>query len=183
MKRLRLFNTLRAAALIGATTMATGALAESPRGAYGYGMGPGMMGGGSGMMGGYGMGHGMMGGYGMGPGMMGGYGMGHGMGHGMMGGFGSGVDLNLSAEQRSKIARIQEDVRRKHWDMMGKMQEEQLQMNEQYSSDTRDDAMLSKNHRKMLDLRQQMFDLSLSAQRQIDAVLTKEQHDKLKRGR
>ena len=48
---------------------------------YGYGMGPGMMGG----YGGYGMGPGMMGGYGygMGPGMMGGYGCG--MGPGMMG--------------------------------------------------------------------------------------------------
>jgi hypothetical protein len=51
-------------------------------GGYGYGMGPGMMGG-------YGMGSGMMGGYGMGPGMMGGCGMGSGMmsgmGYGMMG--------------------------------------------------------------------------------------------------
>ncbi len=34
----------------------------------------------------------------------------------------------------------------------------------------------------MADLRQQMFDLSLSAQKRIDAVLTKEQRDKLKRG-
>jgi len=78
----------------------------------GYGMGPGMMGGGGfgmgpGMMGGggYGMGPGMMmggGGYGMGPGMMGGggYGMGpgmmmggggYGMGPGMMGGGGYGM--------------------------------------------------------------------------------------------
>jgi hypothetical protein len=56
---------------------------------YGYGMGPGMMGG-YGGYGGYGMGPGMMGGYGgygMGPGMMGGYG-GYGMGPGMMGGYG-----------------------------------------------------------------------------------------------
>jgi hypothetical protein len=56
---------------------------------YGYGMGPGMMGG----YGGYGMGPGMMGGYGgygMGPGMMGGYG-GYGMGPGMMGGYGYGM--------------------------------------------------------------------------------------------
>jgi hypothetical protein len=44
-----------------------------PYGGYGYGMGPGMMGG-------YGMGPGMMGGYGMGPGTMG-----YGMGLGMMG--------------------------------------------------------------------------------------------------
>jgi Spy/CpxP family protein refolding chaperone len=70
---------------------------------YGYGMGPGMMGGGGGMgpgmMGGGGMGPGMMGGYGMGPGMMGGYGMGpgmmggYGMGPGMMGGYGMGPGM------------------------------------------------------------------------------------------
>ena len=59
---------------------------------YGYGMGPGMMGG-RGY--GYGMGPGMMGGrgygYGMGPGMMGDRGYGYGMGPGMMGpGYGYG---------------------------------------------------------------------------------------------
>jgi hypothetical protein len=71
-------------------------------GGYGYGMGPGMMGGygmGPGMMGGYGMGPGMMGpgmmhGYGMGPGMMGGYG-GYGMGSGMMGGYGHSMHHNM----------------------------------------------------------------------------------------
>jgi hypothetical protein len=61
----------------------------------GYGMGPGMMGGG-GYGGWQGMGPGMMGpgyGYGMGPGMMGpGYGYGYGMGPGMMGpGYGYGM--------------------------------------------------------------------------------------------
>jgi len=50
------------------------------------------------------------------------------------------------------------------------------------SSDQRDDAALSKSYRKMSDLRQQMFDLWLSAQTRIDAVLTKEQRDKMKRG-
>ena len=123
----------------------------------------------------------MMGGYGMGPGMMGGQGSGYGMGPGMMDGYVSRADLNLTAEQRSKIAKIQNDVRRKHWDLMGKMQDEQAQMNEQYHSDQRDDAPLSKSYRNMSELRQQMFDLSLSARRQIDAVLTQEQRDKLKR--
>ena len=139
---------------------------------YGYGMGPGMMGPG------YGPGYG----YGMGPGMMGGFGPDYGMGSGTMFGYGTRSDLNLSAEQRSKIAKIQNDVRRKHWEIMGKMQDEQAQMNEQYESDQRDDAALSKSYRKMSELRQQMFDLSLSAQKQIDAVLTKEQRDKMKRG-
>jgi len=185
MKSMNLRKTLSAAVLIGGTVMAASALADPPQGAYGpgYGMGPGMMGGygpgygtGPGMMGGYGPG------YGTGPGMMGGYGPDYGMSSGMMGGYLSRSDLNLTAEQRSKIAKIQNDVRRKHWELMGKMQDEQAQMNEQYYSDQRDDAALSKSYRKMSDLRHEMFDLSLSAQKQIDAVLTKQQRDKLKGG-
>ncbi|MEP7182638.1 MAG: Spy/CpxP family protein refolding chaperone [Betaproteobacteria bacterium] len=191
MKRMNLRNALGAAVVVGGTIIGASALADSPQGGYGpgYGMGSGMMGGygmGSGMMGSYGMGPGMMGdhgsGYGMGAGMMDGQGHGYGMGSGMMGGYGSRADLNLSAEQRTKIARIQSDVRRKHWDLMGKMHDEQAQMNEQYDSDRRDDAALSKSFRNMSDLRQQMFDLSLSARRQMDAVLTTEQRDKLRHG-
>jgi Spy/CpxP family protein refolding chaperone len=167
MKRMNLRRALSAGILVGATAVAASAVASPPQGNFGpdYGMGPGMMGG-----------------YGMGPGMMGGQGSGYGMGPGMMDGYASRADLNLTAEQRSKIAKIRNDVRRKHWDLMGKMQDEQAQMNEHYNSDQRDDAPLSKSYRDMSELRQQMFDLSLSARRQIDAVLTQEQRDKLKRG-
>ena len=167
MKRMNLRKTLTAGILLGATALAASAVANPPQGNFGPD---------------YGMGSGMMGGYGMGPGMMGGQGSGYGMGLGMMDGYASRADLNLTAEQRSKIAKIRNDVRRKHWDLMGKMQDEQAQMNEQYNSDQRDDAPLSKSYRDMSELRQQMFDLSLSARRQIDAVLTQEQRDKLKRG-
>ncbi len=167
MKRMNLRKALSAGILVGATAVAASAVASPPQSNVGpdYGMGPGMMGG-----------------YGMGPGMMGGQGSGYGMVPGMMDGYASRADLNLTAEQRTKIARIQNDVRRKHWDLMGKMQDEQAQMNEQYYSDQRDDAPLSKSYRDMSELRQQMFDLSLGARRQIDAVLTQEQRDKLKRG-
>lgn len=169
MKRTNLRTTLSAVVLIGATIMGTNALAEPPQGGCGQGMGPGMMGG-------YGQGHGM------GPGMMGGYGQGHGMGPGMMGGYGTGPDLNLTIDQRGKIAKIQGDVRHKHWALMGKMQDEQAQMYEQYNSDSRDDAAVSKSYRNMSELRQQMFDLSLSAQKQIDGVLTKEQREQQRHG-
>ena len=167
MKHMNFRKALGVCILMGGTVVAAGANANPPQGDFGpdYGMGPGMMGG-----------------YGMGRGMMGGQGSGYGMGPGMMDGYGSRADLNLSAEQRSKVAKIQNDVRRKHWDLMGKMQDEHAQMNEQYNSDQRDDAPLSKSYRDMSELRQQMFDLSLSARRQIDAVLTQEQRDKLKRG-
>jgi len=169
MKRMNLGKTLSAAVFIGAAIVATSALAEPPQGAYGPGFGMG------GMMGGYGQGYGP--GYDMGPGMMGGYGPGYGRGANAA----PGVDLHLSAEQRSKIAKIQDEARRKQWDLMGKMQDEQAQMNEQYYSDKRDDATLSKSYRKMSELRHQMFDQSLSAQKQIDAALTKEQREKIRR--
>jgi len=92
---------------------------------YGYGMGPGMMGGqgygygmGPGMMDGqgygYGMGPGMMGGqgygYGMGPGMMGGRGYGYGMGPGMMGpGYGYGPNQQYPYAQQQPQKPIDKD--------------------------------------------------------------------------
>ena len=175
MKRMNLRKTLSAVVLIGGTMMAASAMADQPQGAYGHGYG---------MMGGYGPGYGQGQGYNMGPGMMGGYGQGYGqnqgygMGPGMMGDYGPQSNVNLSAEQRGKIAKIQEDARRKQWELMGKMEDEQAHMNEQYYSDDRDDGALSKNYRKMSELRHQMFDLSLSTRKQTDAVLTKEQHGK-----
>ncbi|MEO8652752.1 MAG: Spy/CpxP family protein refolding chaperone [Ramlibacter sp.] len=178
MKRINFRRMLGAAVLIGGSMIAASAMADQAQGGYGngYNMGPGMMGG-------YGQGQG----YGMGPDMMGSYGpgygqgQGYGMGPGTMGGYGPGSNLNLSAEQRSKIGKIQDDARHKQWELMGKMQDEQAQMNGQYYSDNRDDAALSKNYRRMSDLRHQMFDLSLSTRKQTDAVLTKEQHDKSRR--
>ena len=188
MKHISLRSTLGAAILVGGAVIGASALADPEQGGYGYGMGPGMMGGGYGA--GYGMGPGMMGGgygagYGMGPGMTGGgYGPGYGgMGPGMTGGgYGSRADLNLTAEQRGKIAKIENDVRRKHWELMGKIQDEQSQMSERDLSDQSSDAALSKSYRNISELRHQMFDLSLSARRQIDSVLTKEQREKLGHG-
>lgn len=199
MKHIKLRKTLCTVALAAVAVVTTVARADSPPSTYGpgYGLGPGMMGGygqgygpGYGMMGGYGPGFGtgpgMMGGYGQGYGpgygMMGGYGPGFGMGPGMMGGYGPGYDLNLSAEQRSKIAKIQDEVRRKHWELMGKMQDEQSKMVELYNADKRDDAALSASNKKIAELQQQMFEQSLSAQKQMDAILTKEQRDSLRRG-
>ncbi len=178
MKRMNFRKTLCAAGLIGGTIVGASALADPPQDAYSHGYGMD-----GSMMGGYGMGgDGLIGGYAMGPGMMAGQGRGYGMGSGMMGGYGPRADLHLTAEQRSKIANIQDEVRRKHWDLMGKMQDERSQMTEQFNAEPRDDAALSKSYRKMSELRQQMFDLSLAAQKQMDTVLTAEQREKMKHG-
>jgi len=143
----------------------------------GPGMGPGMMG--------QGYGPGMMG-QGMGPGMMG-YGMmGQGMGPGMMGGMMYGANpyaaLDLSAEQRAKISTIQEELWRKRWNLMGKMHEERYHMYQLMSGAVTDEAAARKAYQTMADAHKQMFEAMLAAHKQIDAVLTKEQRDKLKRG-
>jgi Spy/CpxP family protein refolding chaperone len=154
--------------LVGGTIF--GASASDPPQAFGpdYGMGRGMIGG-------YGAG------YGTGPGMMGGQGYGYGTDSGVMGGYLSRGDLNLTAEQRSKIATIQNDLRRKRWELMGKLQDEQSQMNEQYYSDQLDDAALSKSYRNMSELRHQILTCR-SAPGSRSTPCSPEQRDKLKRG-
>jgi len=147
----------------------------------GYGMGPGMMGG----YGGYGMGPGMMGGYGgygMGPGMMGGYG-GYGMGPGMMGGYGGyGYGVDLSAEQRAKIADVQQEFGRKQWNLMEKMYEEGGPMYQGFGSGALDEKAARKAYQAMAEAQKEMFESQLQARKKIDAILTPEQREQMSRG-
>jgi len=135
---------------------------------------------GPGMMGGYGPG------YGMGPGMMGGYGPGYGMGPGMMWGYGpcgpgaGGGIANLTSEQEEKIAKIEDDFSRRQWALMQSMQE--LRWGGAYGEGTFDEKAERKAFDAMAGLRKQMFDNTLEARKQIDAVLTKEQREQLRRG-
>jgi len=155
MKRTTVRKILAAAALAGAAALGTSALAQS----YGPGYG---------MMGGYGPG------YGMGPGMMGGYGRGYGAG--------PGFALDLTDEQRAKFDKIQQDTASKQWELMAKLQDEQVRLNQLYYSDKRDSAAVSKSFQTISGLRQQMFDNSLAARKQVDGVLTKEQREQLSSG-
>lgn len=130
---------------------------------------------------GYGMGHGMMGGYSMGPGMMG---MGPGMmGPGTMGGYGAGPGmLDLTEQQQNKMAVIQEEVRQKHWDLMGRMNAEQLKLQQLYFSGKRDSATIEAQNKKIYQLQREMEESWMDAQARMDAMLTKEQKDQRRSG-
>lgn len=156
-----------AVALFGASQVGH---AAPPAGGYGPGYGPCGGGMGPGMMGGYG-GYGGYGG--MGPGMMGGY--------GRYGGYGWGSELGLSQEQLAKINRIHDDTRRAHWALMGQIMDQQAKLRDLYEAPKRDNAAIEKAEKDFLQLRQQMYDASIAAHRQIEAVLTKEQRDKLRK--
>ncbi len=150
-------------------------------GMHGYGMGPGMMGGGAmgpGMMGGYGMGPGMMGGWGMHPGMVGGWGMGSGMMDGGLGAFGM---LDLSAAQRTKINGIADDLRKKHWALMGQIQDDEAKLRDLSAQPEPDPKAVGTVYVHMSKLRQQMIETRASAMDQARAVLTPEQRGQLDR--
>lgn len=195
MKKRTIAAVLAAAAVavtIPLTFAQTGGYGPGMMGGYGgyggyHGDGPGMMGG-YGGYGGYGMGPGMMygyGGYGMGPGMMGGYGGygAYGMGPGMMYGYGGNIAgaLDLSNDQQEKIAKIQETFSAKQWALMGQMREQQFKFRELLASGKADDATVGKAFKQIEDLRQQMWASGAAARKAMDAVLTKEQRDQLRR--
>lgn len=172
MRKFAMASTALALAL--ATTVAAqpygpGMMGGAGPGGWGGGYGPGMMGGGWG------------GGYG--PGMMGGWG---GMGPGMMmwgGGGADGLaDLDLSKEQRDRIAEIRNDVRRQHAAAMRGMQQQEWHMADAWRDDgSFDEQAARKAFDAMTAQRQAMFDLMLDARKRIDAVLTPAQREQLRR--
>jgi periplasmic protein CpxP/Spy len=112
---------------------------------------------------------------GYGPGMMGGYGYGSAM---MGGGYGPGgglASLGLSAEQREKIATVQEENRKANWNAMGQMRSEQFKLRQMYNADKIDSATVTDQQKKVDELRRQMLKSHVEARNQINAILTPEQ--------
>lgn len=99
------------------------------------------------------------------------------MGPGMMWGpYGS---LNLTEEQNAKIAAVQDEVSKKHWDLMGQMQDQQFRLQQLYSAPKPDNAAINEQNNKIRQLRQQMWDTMADAQKKMDGVLTQEQRSQM----
>jgi len=150
--------------------LAAGLLVAGLAAAQPHGMGPGMMGG-------YDYGAG----YGMGPGFMAGPG-GYGMGPGMMGGGGRGgayAGLDLTADQRQKIADIQRATEKAQWQLMGTMHEQGYAMHGSGAAGALDEAAARKSFDAMTETRKAMFELQLDTRKKIDAVLTPQQREQI----
>lgn len=160
----------------------------APAGKRGAGKPAGGMGGMDHDMGGKdgGMGCGMMGGKdgGKGGGKMGGMG-------GMGGMHRGGMDvplhvtgplrhMDLTPDQDRKILKIQDELRKKHHEVRGRMMDEQVKLRDLYFADKQDKAAILAEYKKIADLRLQLVETGLDAQGKIDGVLTKEQRDMLK---
>ncbi len=160
--------------------------------APGYGMGHGVTGKKQGQAPGYGMGHGYSRGYGMGgSGMMG---MGGGMmgGHGIMGsgmGMMGGMDmsairmLDLTDQQRARINKIQDSLRKKNWNTMGKIMDEKAKLRDLYAADKRDPKRIGAVYGRIFDLKRRMIEAAITAKNEQEAILTKQQRKQLKQWR
>ncbi len=121
---------------------------------------------------------------GMSPGMVAGAAMDPGIacsGPGMMGGgwgMGPWSRVDLSAEQRIQVNRIRDETRRKNWDLMGRLMDEQARLRDLYDAPKRDTDALSEAHRKISGLKQQIYESSEDAYDRIDAILTPKQKEK-----
>lgn len=123
-------------------------------------------------------------GWGMGPAMMGesgpyrGWGMGPGMGGDGPARLWGLERLDLSPEQRSKIAAIQDEAARRRWALMGEMHAQGG-----WGRGPMDDEGERRAYDAASALHKQMFELHLDARRRILEVLTPEQRTQLGRGR
>ena len=134
-------------------------------GACGYGMGPGMMAGDR---------HGDREGCAEGPRQVR-----HGMGPGTMGGYGM-AGLDLTSEQRAKIAEIRTEFGRKQEALRAQMQALRGRPGGVYRDGPFDEQAARQSHDAITALRQQMFENALEARKRIDGVLSPQQRELLR---
>ena len=158
-----------AAALLAAGTVC----ADPPGRGEGYGFGSPM-------------GHRMYGGPGMGPGMgMMGPGMEYGMGmlhpgRGPGGGLRAWIE-QLGEEQRAAGEKILDELRRKRWELAGRIMDERAKLRDAFSGARIDRAAALAASRRIAELREQMFAAWLDAQEKLEALLAPEQRGRLRR--
>jgi Spy/CpxP family protein refolding chaperone len=103
-----------------------------------------------------------------------GYGPGHGYGPGRGAGDMPGA-LNLSDEQRDKIAQIREENREKNWGAMGQLRSEMFKLRRLYAADNADASAVADQQKKVDELRRQMLKSRLESRAQVESILTPEQ--------
>ncbi|MDH4164620.1 MAG: Spy/CpxP family protein refolding chaperone [Nitrospirota bacterium] len=122
--------------------------------------------------------------YNSGPGMMSG-GMGPGS-CGMMGssmgmmGSGQFSALDLTKDQKARINKIQDELRKQHWAVMGKMMDEQSKLRDLYDEEKLDAKKINAVSDAIHGLRKQMIESRIDAFNRMREVLTAEQRDQLK---
>ena len=106
--------------------------------------------------------------------MMGGMGM---MGSGGM--MGHPAMLGLSADQQTKLRRIQRETRRQHWANMGKLMDAQEDLQELLAADKPDAAAIGRAYARVVELERPIAEAHRRAMNEMRALLTDEQKERV----
>ena len=100
-----------------------------------------------------------------------------------MGGYASEAyaGLDLSPDQRRKIAGIQQETGKAQWQLMGAMHEQGYRMHGITGPGAFDEAAARKSFDAMTETRKAMFEIQVEARKKFDAVLTPQQREQLRR--
>lgn len=92
-------------------------------------------------------------------------------------------NLDLSAKQRTKIRKIQRDLRAKVWGIEDRIEDISDEIFNLYQADKRDAKKIGAIYGKIFDLRRQKIEMMINAGNDVEAVLTKQQTGMLKKMR
>ncbi len=84
-------------------------------------------------------------------------------------------NLDLNAEQRTKIRKIQRELREKHWILEDKIEDISDKLFELYRAPERDAKAIGKVYGQIFDYRRQMIELAIEAGNEVGKVLTPQQ--------
>ena len=139
---------------------------------------------------GFGGGH-MMGGPGYGQGYGGGHMMG-GRGYGMHGPAASGAEfpgmghhqglgpvwtLDLTDAQRAEVTKVQDTLRKRHWDLQGKLEEQYSLLRDLNVAETPDKAAIDEVYDDIFKLRRQFVQATTDAKAELTKQLSAEQRE------
>lgn len=89
--------------------------------------------------------------------------------------------LNLTSDQRTRIARIASETGEKHMQLMSAIMEESISLKQALAMKNPDPTVVGKATIHKHELLQQLKQLQVDALKRIEAVLTKEQQEKFRR--
>lgn len=93
-----------------------------------------------------------------------------------------GMGMQLSREQQAQMRRIQRDLRRQHWDTLGKLMEAREEMRERLAAENPDPKAVGETHARIAELKRPLIEARIKAMNDMRALLTEEQRERLRSG-
>lgn len=88
--------------------------------------------------------------------------------------------LDINQEQRSKLNKIQHDLRKQQWALQGKILDEQSKLSDLHAAERPDSKKIGAVYGALFDIRRQMIEAKIDAMNRARDVLNKDQLNRLK---